>query len=293
MSLDRGQPAFLQDDEPLPWRVINPAATRPLLFVCEHASAHLPVALQGAYPAPLMATHYACDIGSLGLVTGLANRLNARAVVANYSRIVIDCNRRLEDPTLLLPVADGEPVAANTGLTRAEFDSRVESIYAPFHAEVERQMRSLTSSVASPVYIAIHSFTPLHTGTHRPWDMGVMWDVDDRLALRLCDSVSAEASLKVGANEPYSGKNVADFSVDYHAERNGFANVAIEVRQDHLLTDDGIALWIDRLADALAPLVTAPDLTQPRQVTEPLPEFVQESVRFSKAAKEWSSCNAR
>ena len=164
-------------------------------------------------------------------------------------------------------LADTElgPVPANIGLSEAERDARIHEIFVPFHAAVEREIRSFTEAGKTPVYVAIHSFTPELTGSPRPWDMGVMWDADPRLAQRLHEALHTQPGLLIGDNEPYSGKYAADFSVDFHAERTGLANVAIEIRQDHLQSAEGISTWAVRLATALDELVRAPDLLHPIQ----------------------------
>lgn len=256
-------PGLLGPAEPKPFEILNPQATRPLLLVCEHASRNLPGKLQDAYPEALMRTHYGCDIGTDALTRQLAEALEARAVVAKYSRIVIDCNRRLDDPTLLLADTELGPVPANMNLTEAEREARISEIFVPFHAAVAREIHSFTQAGVSPVYVAIHSFTPRLTGSPRPWDMGVMWDADPRLAQRLHEALHTEPGLLIGDNEPYSGKYAADFSVDFHAERQGLANVAIEIRQDHLQSDEGVSTWAVRLAGALDELVRAHDLAHP------------------------------
>ncbi|MEM6808704.1 MAG: N-formylglutamate amidohydrolase [Pseudomonadota bacterium] len=269
-------PALLGPNEPPPYEILNADATRPLLLVCEHASRRVPDQLHGAYPEMLLDTHYGCDIGTEPLVRQLAESLGARAVIARYSRIVIDCNRRLDDPTLLLADTDLGPVAANSDLSDAELKARVDDIYVPFHAAVGRELRELSSGLSSPVYVAIHSFTPELTGSARPWDMGVMWDADPRLAQRLHESLHQEPGLLIGDNEPYSGKYAADFSVDFHAERAGLANVAIEIRQDHLRTAAGVSAWAVRLATALDELARAPDLAHP-VAARPATDFEKEA----------------
>ena len=255
--------ALLGAAEPQPFEILNPHAKRPLLLVCEHASRNVPDRLEGAYPEALMRTHYGCDIGTDLLTRQLAEALEARAVVARYSRIVIDCNRRLDDPTLLLSDTELGPVPANTDLTDAERAARIREIFVPFHAAVAREIAGFRKTGVTPVYVAIHSFTPELTGSPRPWDMGVMWDADPRLAQRLHEALHTEPGLLIGDNEPYSGKYAADFSVDFHAERTGLANVAIEIRQDHLQSAEGVSTWAVRLASALDELVRAPDLAHP------------------------------
>ena len=61
--------------------------------------------------------------------------------------------------------------------------------------------------------------------------------------------------LLVGDNEPYSGRHPSDYTVDYHGEGRGVANVSIEVRQDLLGDDGGIGRWGALLAEALTDIL--------------------------------------
>ena len=42
-------------------------------------------------------------------------------------------------------------------------------------------------------------------------------------------------------NEPYSGRAPQDFTIDNHAEAAGIPHVGIEIRQDLIDSDDGVA----------------------------------------------------
>jgi predicted N-formylglutamate amidohydrolase len=66
--------------------------------------------------------------------------------------------------------------------------------------------------------------------------------------------------IKVGDNEPYSGKDPHDFTIDHHGEAEGLPHVSIEIRQDLVDTDDGVQNWGGRLAEALTPILDNPEL---------------------------------
>ena len=57
------------------------------------------------------------------------------------------------------------------------------------------------------------------TGEERPWDVGLLYNQDDRAA-RIAIDLFAEMGLTVGDNEPYSGKQL-NATMDRHAEANG------------------------------------------------------------------------
>ncbi|MEN7342797.1 MAG: N-formylglutamate amidohydrolase [Pseudomonadota bacterium] len=263
-------------DDPAPARLYGNVESSNVLLVCEHASKRLPRALDDAYPLHLMETHFGSDIGAGALLQRLSELLDVPAIAANYSRIVIDCNRRLSDPTLILSHAEDEVVGANDALADEDVGARIEAIYAPFHATVEAALDAIRARGQLPVYIALHSFTPLFAGEQRPWDIGIMWDQDGRVAQPLMAALAAAGDITVGDNLPYSGREVQDFSVDFHAERKGYPCVAIEVRQDHLSTPEGIEHWSQRLAKALAPITRDRALQTPFASSSIHPDFSRE-----------------
>ena len=275
---------LLQSDEPDALEVVNAVATRGLLLVCEHAGKLVPRPLIDDYDPVILDTHYGCDIGAGALTRALAHRLQATAVCAHYSRLVIDANRRLDDPTLVLPLANGEPVTANTDLSAAQLRARIHDLYLPVHARIEQELSRL-SALSPPVYVAVHSFTPELRGQRRPWHVGVMWDRDARLAEHMLTGLRKHDGLKVGANEPYSGRAPEDFSVDYHAERNGLINVALEIRQDLLGSAAQVQGWVERLAPLFETALAAP---WPRTENAPRsPSFYPDVSSFETAARQW------
>ena len=56
----------------------------------------------------------------------------------------------------------------------------------------------------------------------------------------------------VGDNEPYRIEPEHDYTVPIHGDARGLPAALIEVRQDLLADEAGIAAWADRLAPALA-----------------------------------------
>jgi predicted N-formylglutamate amidohydrolase len=224
--------------------------------VCDHASRRIPERLgRLGLTEEALATHIAWDIGAAPLAIGLADRLDASVVLAGYSRLVIDCNRHLDDPTSILPASDGWTIPGNVVLDAAERRRRVEGCFLPYHRAIEEELAALAAPGAAPALVALHSFTPVMHGAARPWHCGILWDRDPRLPLPLIAGLRARGDLVVGDNEPYSGRHPADYTVDVHAERRGWPHVCIEVRQDELTDEAGVERWVTILADALEPLL--------------------------------------
>lgn len=250
---------LLGPGDPPPFEIHHPSGRAPLLLACDHASRAFPAAL-GRLGLPDEATwrHIAWDIGAAELTRALAARLDAPAVLAGYSRLVVDCNRRLDDPTCFAAVSDGQRVPGNERLGDAERHRRAAACYEPYHEALAERLRACASAGVVPALVAIHSFTPVYGMQARPWNVGILWDRDPRVAVPLLELLRAEPALVVGDNEPYSGRHPADYTIDRHAEGAGLPHVCIEVRQDELLTPAGVARWAEILGRALEDVLARP-----------------------------------
>ncbi|MBT8098193.1 MAG: N-formylglutamate amidohydrolase [Gammaproteobacteria bacterium] len=238
---DKPDTGLLCADEPSPFVVVNPLADRPLLLVCDHASCRFPQRLGDLGLDPFARRcHLAIDIGAGRLTELLAESLSVTAVLQQYSRLIIDCNRELLDPGAFLEFGDGIVVPGNRNLSRSEKDARADAIYHPYHAAIDEQIKRLRALGPPPAFISVHSFTPVLDGVARRWQVGVLWDKDERLAEIFIEGFRA-AGYETGDNEPYSGKAPQDYTIDHHAEPLGLPHVGIEIRQDLIDSDAGAA----------------------------------------------------
>ena len=240
-KLESEQRQLLSADEPGPFKILNPLSEQPILLVCDHASCRFPQSLGDMGLDPFARRcHLAVDIGAGPLTECLASSLGVTAVMQQYSRLIIDCNRELMDPGAFLQFGDGVLVPGNRGLSQADKDVRADAIYWPYHLAIEQQIKRLAAIGPAPAFITVHSFTPVMDGVARPWQMGVLWDTDSRLRDIFLEGFGA-AGYHVGDNEPYSGRAPQDFTIDNHAEAAGIPHVGIEIRQDLIDSDDGVA----------------------------------------------------
>ena len=222
----------------------------PLLLLCDHASNALPpgtgdLGLDGAR----LATHIAWDIGAARVTMELAGAFGAAAVLGRWSRLLIDLNRGPDDPTLVMKLSDGSIIPGNRDVDEAEIARRIAAFHAPYHEEVARQAARI-AGLATPVLVSVHSFTPSWKGRARPWQVGVLYDRDTRLAAPLMAALRAEG-LTVGDNEPYSGALEGD-TLNRHGTRMWRPHVLIEIRQDLLEDGAAAAAFARRLTPVLA-----------------------------------------
>lgn len=243
--------ALLGPDDPPAFTVFNATGCAPLVLVCDHASNRIPAALGqlGLGPAEL-SQHIAWDIGAAYVTRWLAERLDAPAVLAGFSRLVIDCNRSPGDPDSIVEISDGVRVPGNRALDDLQAETRLNAVFWPYHHAVTQALSHRWRHGQTPALIAIHSFTPVMNGFARPWHVGVLWNRDPRLADPLLARLRIQGDLCVGDNQPYSGRETG-FTMDAHGGAAGLPHVEIEIRQDLLADEDGCLRWAEVVGKAL------------------------------------------
>ena len=247
---------LLGPEDPAPVETCRAAGCAPLLITCDHASLEIPRALGDlGVPAAQRRQHIGWDIGAAEVTRRLAVRLDAPALLTGFSRLVVDCNRRLDDRSSIPAVSDGVPVPGNCDLSDADRTARIEALFHPYHRAIATRLDAVLAAGVVPALISIHSFTPVMNGRARPWHVGILWDKDPRIAVPLLAALRAEAGLVVGDNEPYSAREPVGYTMRQHGVGRGLPHVAIELRQDLVDDADGAAAWAERLARALRPII--------------------------------------
>ena len=64
-------------------------------------------------------------MGAAGVAERLAETLGAPALLSCFSRLLIDPNRGLDDPTLIMQISDGLIVPGNVSLSESEIAARI------------------------------------------------------------------------------------------------------------------------------------------------------------------------
>lgn len=244
-----------QHDAP-PVSVINRDGGSLFVITCEHAGNAVPRALGdlGLTPDELR-RHIAWDLGARATALRLAKTLDAPLVLQHYSRLVIDCNRPTGAISAIPTISDGTAIPGNDHLSPADREARLRAIHKPFHDAVTALLDQREALPTPPALIAFHSFTPRLSvnPSPRPWDLGLLYNRDDRLA-KLVDGVLAgmEHRLTIAHNQPYTVSDATDYTLPVHGEARGLFHLLLEVRNDLIEGDDGIATWSRFLGDVLS-----------------------------------------
>ena len=248
-----------------PFDLVEGDRGKGLVLVADHAGRALPDEYGAlGLPASEFDRHIAYDIGVEKVTRELAALLGAPAVLANFSRLLIDPNRGEDDPTLIRQLYDGTVVPGNYPMTAEERERRLVRFYRPYHDAVASMVASVAeASGVAPFLFSVHSFTPVMQGVARPWHVGILWDSDDRAPATLIEALSAEPGLVVGDNEPYDGALRGD-TMFKHAIVNGFAHALVEIRQDLVADAAGAVAWANRLAPIVDAINRRPDIHEVR-----------------------------
>ena len=248
------------DDDSAPFTVVPGDPASGFILTCDHAENRIPEPYGTlGLGSEALERHIAWDPGARGVTLALACRLGAPAVLSRFSRLLIDPNRGADDPTLIMRLSDRAVIPGNLGVDAAERERRIATFYAPYDAAITAAVAAARAAGVVPAIVSIHSFTPVWRGRGRPWQVGVLWDADPRLAVPLIDRLRADPELVVGDNEPYDGALVGD-ALYRHATARGLAHALVELRQDLIADEAGAEAWADRLAAILAELDRLPEI---------------------------------
>lgn len=248
-NASRSPTVLIGASDPDIFRAINPQSKSPLLLVCEHAGQAIPSKLGtlGLSPEQLD-QHIAWDIGAADLCERIANTLGCTAILQNYSRLVVDCNRPPEAIDAIPEVSDGSVILGNCDISKMEKAERIRYIFAPFHKHISHNLDQSHIRFA----LSIHSFTPSLQGQIRPWEIGFLYRKDNESSESLAQSISSNSpSVRIGMNQPYRIDDESDWFVPHHCETREIPHSLIELRNDQLGTATNRELWAGRLCVAI------------------------------------------
>lgn len=231
------------------FHIIPASSDTPLFLFGDHASRHIPDRYDNlGLSGDDLTRHIAWDIGTEAVIRGLCERFKCGAVIAGFSRLLIDPNRSKRMESLIPESSDGTLIPGNQNVDPATRAERIETLYDPYHAALSQALNALSS----PLTISVHSFTPKpDLGDQRSLDLGLLVKHDEGTAQAFKDAIYRLApKLSVGMNEPYSAYDL-NHTIDFHVAPRALPHLAIEIRQDHISHNEGVTRYVKLLGDAL------------------------------------------
>lgn len=210
------------------YEIIGDIRKNNILIIGDHASNIIPADIDLGIDESLLNDHIAVDIGVKTVSEMMVKNIDIAAILATQSRLVIDLNRREDDPSLIPSESDTIYISGND-ISEAQKQERIGRFHRPYHDKVAQIITQYPPSLI----IALHSFTPnlrSNPELNRPWDAGVMYGPTET-ASKLAIEYLKSYGLVVGDQLPYTGK-IWNASMDRHAEPNNIPYFGLEMRQD-------------------------------------------------------------
>ena len=228
------------------YQIFNQNCNSKFLLLCDHASNHIPKCIsetQLGLDDVDLNRHIAYDLGAKEIAIELSEFLEAPLILSNFSRLVIDPNRSLEDPTSIMQIYDGTIIPGNLHLSKAKVYSRQTHFYNSYHNAISKFITAKKKQDITPCIVSIHSFSPqLKFEGPRPWHIGVLWNRDTRLSDLFIKELEKYNDICIGKNEPYSGDLEGD-TLSKHGTTNNLPNILIEFRNDLIADKTGQKKW--------------------------------------------------
>lgn len=208
------------------------------VITCEHGGNQVPLKYKKLFTRRkwLLSTHRGWDPGALDVAKGLARELRWPLIYSQTTRLLVDLNRELNDPTLFSVVTQKLSEKEKVDLLKRHF--------LPYY----NQVRKAVSKSQATFHLSMHSFTPQRRGVRRSTDIGLLYHRGDRLAREFCQRLRTqlkkqEPRWQVDFNKPYKADGTGimlalrkDLGVDFGKRYSG---IYIEVNQKFFRTAKG------------------------------------------------------
>ena len=119
-----------------------------VLFLCDHARSYIPPSYHNlGLPDAAFTRHIAYDIGAEWMTRELAKIFSAPAVLCGFSRLFIDPNRGLDDPTLIMQISDGQIIHGNRMIDAHEINIRKQNYWRPYREKIAATLLAMEKLV--------------------------------------------------------------------------------------------------------------------------------------------------
>lgn len=177
---------------------------RKVIISCEHAGNKVPPEYRHLFDADpaVLNTHRGLDIGALELTQTLGKTLDTDIYVHKISRLIVDLNRSLHNPSAFSEFMEGVDRNARKQLVR--------DYYLPHRKQVGQLVEKSVRNREPVFHLSVHTFTPKLGGVVRNADIGFLYDPRRDLEKKFCwhwrkKLQEKMPELKYRMNYPYRG----------------------------------------------------------------------------------------
>lgn len=218
----------------------------PIMFVCEHASNHMPEKYNNlGLPDHLLESHIAWDPGSDPVTRRMSEVLGMPAFLGTASRLLYDLNRPPDVPDAIRERSEIFDVPGNMNLSLEAKQERINTYYTPYHDTLENVLERQSGLQA---IVTVHSFTPIFHGKIREVEIGILHEADARLADAMLQAAPRHTDMVVRRNDPYGPQDGVMHTLREHGVKRGRLNVMLEIRNDLIKTHEQCVAMGDMLS---------------------------------------------
>ncbi|EMI20310.1 N-formylglutamate amidohydrolase [Rhodopirellula maiorica SM1] len=201
------------------------------LITCEHGGNEVPDDFASMFATPGakrdLHSHRGYDPGSLHAATQLSVTLESPLITSTTTRLLVDLNRSLENPQLFSKYT--------RGMSASDQASLLDKHYHPYRECVEDKIRTLLDCHDRIIHLSVHTFTPRFRGSHRPVDLGILYDPARHTERVFCNAVgnrlaTVAPARRIRHNEPYLGidDGLTTYLRTQHSSRR-YVGIEIEI----------------------------------------------------------------
>lgn len=210
-----------------------------IIFICDHATNNVDKKYRNQFVnTKILDSHVAYDIGAKDLTLNLTKKLKQSCIFSNFSRLLIDPNRKKTDKDSIVSSTFDYQIPINNNIKKKEKDLRVKNFYNIYHNNISKLINNKQKRYEKIFLVSIHSFTKKNHTFNRGVEVGLLWNKNMNLLLYIQKKLSDDG-IHYGRNYPYSGFHY-NYTLDKHSKNGLIDNIAIEIRNDLINNIKGI-----------------------------------------------------
>ncbi|WP_315861062.1 N-formylglutamate amidohydrolase [Stieleria sp. JC731] len=231
-------------------------------MTCEHGGNDLPDQYRDLFSSAGaqkdLKSHRGYDPGALQAAKRIADRLDCQFHFSTITRLLVDLNRSIENPTSLSKYTNSLPAMRKAKLLAGH--------YHPYRDQVIQSVSDGIERSGYVIHLSIHTFTARFRGQWRPIDIGLLFDPERENESALCrawrqqvQQQRTSAGLRqwrVEMNRPYFGTDdgltttIRNLFTD-----DRYCGIEVEISNRYAKQKTPkIDLIADSLVDALQPI---------------------------------------
>ena len=204
-----------------------------LLLTCEHGGNQISVKYQKKFKdaVEVLKTHRGLDIGALEIAILVQKKLKVDLVYSTTSRLVVDLNRTLKNPTLFSEFT--------TSLSKPEKQKVLDKYYFPHWCNVRKAVKKTIARNDSAVHVAIHSMTDQLNGQKRRMHLALLYNpiFEEEVlfsSLWIKELRKEFPHFVIARNKPYRGDGDG-VTCEMRKENKNYIGIELEMNQGMLL----------------------------------------------------------